>query len=1698
MRDLDLWTLLEAPPHDAGGVAAFCAALRELASQHVSERWPFFARLAGVANHPSRDVRAAVVSALAGAAGYRAIALIVRALSDADAEVRLAAVRALIVSSQGEPSRLAHGLFHRHDDVRLHTLIALGNRRPWYAILLAADDVCRAKLLEAPPDRGPAMSVHALLGFLYDGTLPRPLVQQYVADMAPGDLMDALAHGAARDEAEVARLLTIAAGNHNVLKTLRSQPQSADTIDPVLALFWDATAAGGRSLDAPTTPRARFFDRLCGWSLGGIKPAQLQRVLASLLLRGAEDGWDPAAAELALLIEPRFLAYEWVPAEVRSTAVRAFHRHGPRLSPLDDRAVESLIKLPICRRSDGHLDLWMIGGILRLATGEPYKLLESIFGLKQIVQGFIADPSGSASLFTLGRDPDGRARILAAIADISGYSGGAILAGLVLISAADELAFLDSLSPAEWLGVYAALIPMTATSRLSDSKTRRLSEEICRHVQPTLLEEFLSTTADLATGGDSPALLTRTLSAVARAAGADRMSFSIRKLHVTPKRKLLEVIPHCAGFPYGVEMKLALDLKRHADPDIAAWCATRLPKAIAVPGAALPNVTVIDIDPRVADKIAICATAALGAAIEPCISAPTRGVCAALARRSPPGMHSIRTCAALLGCHDPIEQVIEQFAIYSSDDAEFLKKLDAAVVKQWAFNKHLPLLGNCWLHLWDTHCFAAGDVLRAWEGGLVGALEWADRLPVVLRMQVYQTVARLLAMWRWRHRPRFAEIPHAALADHLLKSLATDVGLPAAKSLLMLVESGIVAELMTALKPQVLALLPSLTTEQREVLRPWVDGRGLTTSTGPKAVIAADPDVLRRIAVSDDLDELEGFCRRESSQEVQDAALRLLEHGEKGAQRLAVLLTSDPTPPLATTLAESIPLWPDGPAVRAVLKHFASATGSSEELFAIGAALLERAAIDAAAVLELCRREVLPAWFRPEHWKRLRRLVPDVLELSVSLAASPQPHAYQLAVRHLLESHPEPVRPRIIAALREFLYGGTERLAALRLSVAARLRDFGDFTGWPLLMASTLSTRDKAYAADQFLVGVPGDLVLETADAALLAGPQLAQELPLAEMLNERGVDREAGDDARVAMLRDCALDNTRAEVVAGLRPTTSRAAKVSRLAKSFAWGVITGRELTGRVFSVEMNAGKGLGYTRLESSKVWISPMPILRGERHADEITRGLIVHEFGHHMYHRDAESLAIWKKATDAGYHGLLNLVSDEHLERNLRVVDDRFGDDLKKLGAYAFQHADKEIQLDALLTMLQSRAVSVLTRTKLEPGRQRGCVRVNSGGILAAMERAGMSFPRFVRAMRMGLGNRTGDPVVAEALALFKGTSFRKLTMSGLDAIALKLRELFGWQTLLVEDFGQDAVLVPGSGEVLADGEGISPDEVGDAVRRILDEGKRKRTARGKGSLTLNRSEEESFTPITRVEPVAFDPDKHTAYASQVALSARQMRRYLSQLGVQLVPQRFRVQGHRVDRTRVASAGLLRGDPRLLVSRQKRFETDLFIGLIIDCSGSMSVSNRIEQAKLFGTLLAEASRGVRGIETRVFGFTDDVIYDAGDADRCAAHNLESGGSNNDAAALWHVANVARASRRRARLLVMISDGLPTECSVAALTALVARLTHRHGMCCAQVAVCPLTVRCFPHYVELREDDLTESVRQFGQIIARLVHKAIRMG
>jgi len=493
-------------------------------------------------------------------------------------------------------------------------------------------------------------------------------------------------------------------------------------------------------------------------------------------------------------------------------------------------------------------------------------------------------------------------------------------------------------------------------------------------------------------------------------------------------------------------------------------------------------------------------------------------------------------------------------------------------------------------------------------------------------------------------------------------------------------------------------------------------------------------------------------------------------------------------------------------------------------------------------------------------------------------------------------------------------------------------------------------------------------------------------------------------------------------------------------------------------------------------------------------------LILHEFGHHMYHRGPDKQRVWQRATKEGLGHLLNLVADEHLERNLRATRSEYGDRLKRLASYAFQHQAREMQVDQLLLMLGASSFDAMSHEPLGVAYDGRCVKIVSGEILRELERIGNPFARFVRALRQGLGNRHDDPIVAEALDLFRNR-FRHSNMEQLYVITKRLQELFGIDAKMAEQFGGHETIKGDNRDAAIHGGDIDDDEVQREIERILDPKQLDKMGGGKDDggkptkLAVNVIDDHAFDKITTIERVAPDADAHRRIALEIRRHSDRVRHYFEQMGLNYVPRRARIRGRAFDRTRV-QAVVIRRDPRMLVARELTITTDLFIGVVIDCSGSMRTGESMDKAHRFGVLLAEAIRGLSNVEARFFGFTDRVIYDAGDEKQCAVAALQAGGGNNDAAALYHAANVADRSRRRSKLLVMISDGLPTQCSAVALRALAEQLTRRRGILCAQVAVRPLSEVCFPHYVEIKTGDpLDVAVRRFGEIVVGLTKRAL---
>ncbi len=1181
---------------------------------------------------------------------------------------------------------------------------------------------------------------------------------------------------------------------------------------------------------------------------------------------------------------------------------------------------------------------------------------------------------------------------------------------------------------------------------------------------------------------------------IVRIASANVLGSAIKELRAEKIERLVALIDN-DPIPRDRELAVANALIRSTSPSVIAW-RKKIESLVTAPIVVTAPAPRVHRELTEAERRAI-ATATIGGlshALAPVFAGHISGLCAALDQRSPGT--SLDACCALLGCADPIGDVARMLDRFAEQTPKFDVELDNRAVR-WVRVNELPALAHARLWRWEAHSFALLDWVDG-AGGTYNALRIADALPGrVARETLWKGISEAMMLIRYRALDRFRHLSSLTLAELCAESIDRDIGRHAARLLVALVESRVIP--LEHVGDRVLDRIADADKDSREYLSRLFRLDGVPEP--PRAVEAPPPSLLEQIRVSTDLDRLVEHCRARHPAVVQEAALALVVHGTEGQARLAHLLGEIETLAAPVPLLATIQLWDHAPALDAVRALSRLPGLPPAWQFHISLALAARGEGEALLRAIAAVRAPPNGWhFRREDWDALAK-IGHVVAISIGLADAPHHHAYQRAVNTLLSL----TRPTwtVQEGLHRFLEVDGERPAHLRVAVARYLaQQFGDPIGIALLAEYIADDR-----ADDWLYTlelVPRDAMKHVADmivsAALAGGPGVCSEKRMWEVVQRMRtssfLDAAAHAELDLRIFEQATVAATRraaaAYVVAGVAATS----RVRRVADVFAWGVRRGVELTGRLFRIHMTAKeREFGHTKLDGSHIFVSALPMLREETHGQDIVEGLILHELGHHIYHRSDEAQALWNQAHREGIGHFLNLIADEHLERNLRAVDPDYGDRLKRLGAYAFQHAPQEIKVKVLFDALGAATARAFTAAELEVAFDEEAVRVRRGEILGELDRAGHPVARFSRALRMGLGNRSGDPLIEKALALCS-KDLRSLDMKGLYALTKQLVELFGGKHQIAKVFGGPEGLVFGEREDDVFGAGIDDDILQREVERILDPRRSKRgpSTGGQSRLQLNVNPNTHFDQITRIVRIQGDAEVHRKLAADVDRHSTRLRSYLDELGLRWVPQHARTQGRTLDRTRLIPL-VTRNDPRILIARNPQRRTDLFLGTLVDCSSSMMAGQNLERAKRFAVLVAEAVRKLPGVEARFFGFTDSIIYDAGDAAHCGVVGLTASGGNNDAAALYHAANVALSAPQRAKVLVMISDGLPTDCSVAALRSLVVHLTRRRQIVCAQVAVRKLEEVCFPHYVVLDDGQLDIAVAKFGRMIGDLARRSL---
>ncbi|TWU00976.1 VWA domain-containing protein [Stieleria varia] len=1732
MRDLDLWQFLEATEVDSKIGSTSVSPLEQLAERSLRQRAPFVSLLIRWLDSPDASVRRAILLCLAGCRGVAARRALVNHLDDDDASVRQAALDTISVT----PTRslLVHALFHPRCDVRLAaiesaTKQSAGMRKNNADLLLY--------LLCDPETRQHAIDYLATSQI----------------DRLPFMLVSAM-HAAKLIDDTLARRIVLMADPRMIIVLLSNWSESDDIDSPpviwLLSLFWDQDTSEPEAV-SNRFPKGFFHALIESISAPTGNWVDTKFALRCRDLVHQRGRWNPLVARLCLIgLASRldWLVDDVLPLDVFREVADELYRVGMSIAEVPVEVVRGYLKSPWCRRESGQLDLRVIGAILHLRRRDGFQVLLSEFKVTQITAGFDERPAESAMLFSYpGSSKEQNELIEAVFANRS--KDPFAIAIMLCVVPASGLRFVASLTSAEMVKTLRELYRLTDGDEWSVSvnKSAAIAHQFCRQMlsgqkldeiafreflQQWLTDRWLSDTPIATVWIDSADERVRRRARFS--VGVDLVTEVIRSLdnewivvwmidNMTPvtMAQFLSVVPYCSGLSYAFEMTLAQRLIDHPEPALAQWAADRVSvqngasgnaekeaaEAALEPGSSLSPANRHILINESAIRMHALAVSLIG---KRCV-----GVVDAIRERGSltTDDERVAACIALFASADSPIEIATTLVTLGCDDERVYALVVPELIRH-AYLSRLGPLGFALMHRWEFPAFSFGRCCMADESECIAWLEMADRLAApVLAQELVRCIAHVTALYIARENTRAEELLGKSLLETWLERLPTQYSVDAAGVLMRAFKRGINRAAFVQMQTRALEIIPELSAEVQFRLRPWVDSTRLgsvaiTRQIKPTAVDSKTRDAISRCM---DRDRLSAWLRDRDATIVVDAVIRLIELGHTGIECLVDSLLENPPLPCAQAIAETVLLWPadELPLVVGLIgdrmpdnRKLPDSTLFHFTLYALvgfgDGSHVEFDRDTAIKVLsDVMMRPCTTSWIQSTDMTLLLSQLShdEIAELCCRWTQSMHPNVYRWAVlRQVLRLDNADVdHAPVIRSLEQFLQIGTDRDQSLRVKAAVALARKGNWIGFPILLTHRLE-HGVSDANDPLarlpMQWVPDKLVVPAVESLLAAGPDAISEIALNSLIDFQRMEIHHVKAAERVM-RDAMDDNVRQGVATMVRGHGDRPGKLRRIAGEFKRGVQVGRELTGRLFSIEMIGGSDYGYTRLTEDRIYINPMPLLTGVPHAEDIVQGLIVHEIGHHMYHRGRKEEMIWRSAQKQGLGQLLNLVADEHLERNLRALDRNYGNQLKRLGAYAFNRGAKDMAVDQVLRLLRENAFDVLRNNPPTVARAPECLHLRGGMLLQDLERCGSSFARFFRAMRLGLGNRHDDPKVAEGLALFD-KSFRKLDMFGLMRVCKQLRRIFGDDACMNGFPTLESLLSDSDGDLAVKADGISNDDI---QREILRVTKPPSADGGSGGpLVINVGDDLQFNLIHRVQRLPYLPDAYRPLAEQVGATSRQFRDFLRDLGLSQVRRPRRIRGRSVDAGGLRNL-VLRGDPRVLVAREVRYHNDLFLSVVVDCSGSMDTGDSMPKARLFAAMMAEACRGLAGVDLRIFGFTDNEIYDAGDAMRPAIAELSAGGGNNDAAALWHAAGVAKQSRRSAKVLVMISDGLPTECSTQALAALEQRLSRQSDTVCAQVAVRPLTEICFQNYIELTDTDIAVSVRRFGAIVAKLVKQMI---
>jgi hypothetical protein len=252
-----------------------------------------------------------------------------------------------------------------------------------------------------------------------------------------------------------------------------------------------------------------------------------------------------------------------------------------------------------------------------------------------------------------------------------------------------------------------------------------------------------------------------------------------------------------------------------------------------------------------------------------------------------------------------------------------------------------------------------------------------------------------------------------------------------------------------------------------------------------------------------------------------------------------------------------------------------------------------------------------------------------------------------------------------------------------------------------------------------------------------------------------------------------------------------------------------------------------------------------------------------------------------------------------------------------------------------------------------------------------------------------------------------------------------------------------------------------------------------------------------FVQVDNIVPVQPDQALLDEMLPLVYPLAQQLRPYLKNCGRVVIDREDQPDGY--DLTEDAELALV-GETSIFVNDDTEPKPSVHLEVALDCSGSMSSptvslkpGEKFILGKFFALVLEQAVLNLPGVSAHFWGFTDNAIFDCGVPGEGRVSGLTIHGGNNDAAMLWHMGQSAAQSGKDVKILLMLSDGQPSECSWLALHNLVLQF-EQEGMIPWNFALDVINVPAFERFfTDLVGQTKEEAIVTMGETLASIAQE-----